>query len=282
MKKTLKKRKKCELGKNWWKYLLSILIIIVYLLPIYVVIISSLKPKTDLSSRLQLPNSLYLENYVQVIEKSGILTAYKNTAIITVGTIFLIVVLGGLVAYPMSRCRDKLSKVVKKFVLAVMMIPGICIVVGVYSTLISIHADNTYWGIILVLTAFMLPWAIFMYSNFMNGIPIALDEAAMVDGANSVQTFFHIIIPQLKPVTVSVVLIQGIAVWNEYEYSLYLLQKPAMYNITLVVKQYFGSMSSDLNAAAACAVVAILPVIILYIFFQRYFMESAVNSAIKG
>ena len=155
-------------------------------------------------------------------------------------------------------------------------------VVGVYSTLISINAESTYWGMILVLTAFYLPLAIFMYSNFIGGIPVSLDEAAMVDGAGPVQTFFRVILPQLKPVTVSVILIQGIAVWNEFEYALYLLQKPSVYNITLVVKQFFSGMSKELNVAAACAVVAILPILVVYIVLQRYFIEGAMNSAIKG
>lgn len=271
-----------ELKKDWWKYLAAVVLIVVYLLPIYVVLVSSLKTKTDFSSRLLPPTEFHFENYVKVFQESGILTAYKNTAIIAVGTLLVLVIFGCMAAYPMARCKDKLAKIVRMYVLGVMMVPGICMIVGVYSTLISIHAESTYWGMILVLSAFYLPLAIFMYSNFINGIPVSLDEAAMVDGAGPIQTFFHIIIPQLKPVTVSVILIQGIAVWNEFEYALYLLQKPSMYNITLVVKQYFGGMSKDLNGAAACAVIAILPILIVYIILQRYFIEGAMNSAVKG
>lgn len=283
MNKTAKKQAlKKELKRDWWKYLVAVVLVVVYLLPIYVVIVSSLKTKTDFSSRLLPPSELHFENYVKVFAESGILNAYKNTAIIAVGTLLILVIFGCMAAYPMARCKDKLAKIVRLYVLGVMMVPGICMIVGVYSTLISINAESTYWGMIFVLSAFYLPLAIFMYSNFINGIPVSLDEAAMVDGAGPVQTFFHIIIPQLKPVTVSVILIQGIAVWNEFEYALYLLQRPSMYNITLVVKQYFGGMSQDLNGAAACAVVAILPILIVYIVLQRYFIEGAMNSAVKG
>jgi len=276
------KKLRKELKKDWWKYLVAVVLSVVYLLPIYVVLVTSLKTKTDFSSRLVPPTELHFENYVRVFLESGIINAYKNTAIIAVGTIFLIIILGCLAAYPMARCKNRLAKIVRLYVLGVMMIPGICMIVGVYSTLISINAESTYWGMILVLTAFYLPLAIFMYSNFIGGIPVSLDEAAMVDGAGPIQTFFRVILPQLKPVTVSVILIQGIAVWNEFEYALYLLQKPSVYNITLVVKQFFSGMNKELNVAAACAVVAILPILVVYIVLQRYFIEGAMNSAIKG
>ncbi len=270
-----------EIKRDWWKYLLGLVIIVVYLLPIYVVITSSLKARGDETSRLLPPTELYWDNFIQVFESSGILTAYKNTAIITVGTLVIVVIVGCLAAYPMARCKDKLASIVRMYVLGVMMIPGICMIVGVYSTLVSINASSTYWGMIFVLSAFFLPLAIFMFSNFINGIPVSLDEAAMVDGAGPLQVFFYIIIPQLKPIVVSVILIQGINAWNEYEYALYLLQKPSLYNITLVVKQYFQGLS-DLNGAAACAVVAILPIIIVYIVLQKYFVEGAMHSAVKG
>ena len=277
-KATLKQRVK----QNWWKYLIAVCILVVFFLPIYVVVVTSLKPVTDHTSRLLPPTEIYWENYVRAFQNSNILNAIKNSFIITVGTVLIVVVAGCLAAYPMARHRNRLSKSMKTFVLGVMMVPGMSMVVGIYSTLVSIHAISTYWGIIAVSAAFGLPMSIYMYCNFIRAIPISLDEAAYMDGAGVLRTFFQIILPQLKPVTASVVLMQAVSTWNEYGYSLYILQKKEMYNVTLTVKQFFGEQMKDLNGAAACAVIAIVPVIIVYLFLQKYFVQGTMDSAVKG
>lgn len=275
---TLKQRIK----QNWWKYLIAVCILVIYLLPIYVVVVTSLKPVTDHTSRLLPPVEIYWENYIRAFQNSNILNAMKNSLIITVGTVLIVVVAGCLAAYPMARHRNRLSKSMKTFVLGVMMVPGMSMVVGIYSTLVSIHAISTYWGIIAVSAAFGLPMSIYMYCNFIRAIPVSLDEAAYMDGAGVLRTFFQVILPQLKPVTASVVLMQAVSTWNEYGYSLYILQKKEMYNVTLTVKQFFGEQMKDLNGAAACAVIAIVPVIIVYLFLQKYFVQGTMDSAVKG
>lgn len=268
--------------KNWWKYILAAIIVIIYLLPIYVVITTSLKPITDLSSRLLMPGKPNWDNYIEVFQKSKMLRAIFNSFIITLGTVFGVVILGSLAAYPMARVKGRLSRGMKLFIMGVMMVPGMSMVVGIYSILVSMHALSTYWGIIVISITFGLPLSIYMYSNFIASIPRELDEAAEVDGAGVLRTFFEIIVPQLKPVTVSIALLQGVSTWNEYGYSLYILQKPEMYNVTLTVKQYFGEAVKDLNGAAACAVIAIIPVVIIYLFLQKYFVQGAIDSAVKG
>lgn len=275
---TLKNRVK----QNWWKYFAAVCILIVYLLPVYVVVVTSLKPVTDHTSRLMPPTDLFWENYIRAFQNSNILNAVKNSFIITGGTVIIVVVVGCLAAYPMARNRNRLSKAVKTFVLGVMMVPGMSMVVGIYSTLVSVQAISTYWGIIAVSAAFGLPVSIYMYCNFIRAIPTSLDEAAYMDGAGILRTFFQTILPQLKPVTASVVLMQAVSTWNEYGYSLYILQKKEMYNVTLTVKQFFGEQMKDLNGAAACAVIAIVPVIIVYLFLQKYFVQGTMDSSVKG
>lgn len=124
---------------------------------------------------------------------------------------------------------------------------------------------------------------IFMYTNFINSIPESLDEASAIDGCNAFQTFFKILLPLLKPVTVSIVILNGIGMWNEYGYSLYILQKPKMYTITLMISQYFSTTSvNDLNGAAAAAVIAIVPIIFIYLILQKYYVQGQIDSAVKG
>ena len=145
--------------------------------------------------------------------------ALLNSAVITIGVVFVEVVIGCMAAYPLSRNDSRFNRVIHNIFLGVMMIPGLAVLVGVYSLLAKVGGINTYWGMILASVGFGLPMSIYMYSNFISTIPESLDEAAAIDGAGNLQTFFQVILPQLKPVTVTVVILQGVGIWNEYMYS---------------------------------------------------------------
>ncbi len=279
----MSKSKNSYLKKNqWWKYLISLIVIVIYLLPIYAVLTQSFKAPTDLSSRLTLPNGLYFGSFQKAIKNGNIFNALKNTAIITVGVVVIEVIVGCLAAYPLARNRTKINKFIIDFIVAMMMIPTLSIITGIYSLLVSLKAISTFWGVVLVAAAFGLPLSIFLYRNFISAIPESLDEAAAIDGANVLQIFFRIILPQLAPVTVSVIITKGVAAWNEFEVSLYVLQKSDMFNITLTIKQFFSETSTDLNAAAAGALLGILPPIIAFLCLQKYFVQGTLDSAVKG
>lgn len=278
----MRKETKKELKRDWWKYLLGIAIIIFHVLPIYVLIVMSFKTKTDSSSLLSLPEVFYTGNYTKVFEAGTLLSALKNTLIITVCVLLIEIAVGGLAAYPLARNKSKGNNLVKGLVLGIMMIPSLSILVGVYSLLVSIHGISTLWGIILVSAAFGLPMTIYLFTNFISAIPVSLDEASAIDGCSVTQTFFSIILPQLKPVTVTIIILNGVGIWNEYAYSLYVLQKPKLYTLTLTISQYFSTGGKDLNGAAAAASIAIFPLIFAYIFLQKYFIQGTIDSAIKG
>lgn len=273
---------KKNLIKNGWKYLLGIIIIIFHVLPIYVLVVMAFKSMSDTSSLLTLPAIPYLDNFKKVVTAGSLPTAFKNTLIVTVCVLVLEIVIGGLAAYPLARNRTKGNALVKGIIMGIMMIPALSVLVGIYSLLVSIKGISTLWGLIFVSAAFGLPMTIYLFSNFITAIPTSLDEASAIDGCNVVQTFFHIILPQLKPVTVTILILNGVAIWNEYAYSLYILQKPKMYTLTLMISQYFSAGGKDLNGAAAAACIAIFPLIIIYLFLQKYFIQGTIDSAVKG
>lgn len=265
----------------WWKYPLAILIVCIYLLPLYVLFAKSLKPITDTSSFMSLPKQLYWENYLSVLRDGTMLRAYKNTIIITVCTICLDILIGCMAAYPLARNDSKFNSIIRNTFMGVMMIPPLTILVGVYSFLVDIQAANTYWGIICVMVAFRIPMSTFMFSNFIVSIPKALDEASIIDGANIMQTFLHIILPQLKPIIITIAIIHGVGCWNEYGYSVYLLQKPELSTITLTIRRYFSGAGNDYGGAAAAAALGIIPLLIVYIVLQDHFVRGQIDSAIK-
>lgn len=266
----------------WWKYLVAALIILIYLIPLYVLILQSFKGISDGSSSLGLPEVFLIENYTDILKDGSIFRAFKNSAIITIFTVILEIILGCMAAYPLSRNESKLNGFVRNIFLGVMMIPPLTILVGVYTFLVGIKASNTYWGLILTLVAFGLPMAVYMFTNFISSIPKALDEASIIDGANILQTFFHIILPQLKPIIATVTILHGVSAWNEYAYSMYILQKPELLTVTLTIKKFFSSSAgNNYGGAAAAAVLAILPITIIYLFLQDAFVQGQVDSAIK-
>ena len=266
----------------WWKYLLAALIVFVYLIPLYVLVLQSFKGISDPSSALGLPEVFLVENYTDILKDGSIFRAFKNSAIITVFTVILEIVFGCMAAYPLSRNESKLNNFVRNIFLGVMMIPPLTILVGVYTFLVGIKASNTYWGLVLTLVAFGLPMAVYMFTNFISSIPKALDEASIIDGANILQTFFYVILPQLKPIIATVTILHGVSAWNEYAYSMYILQKPELLTVTLTIKKFFSSSSgNNYGGAAAAAVLAILPITIVYLFLQDAFVQGQVDSAVK-
>ena len=267
--------------KNWWLYLLGLVIIVVHFIPIYILLGVAAKSSMDITSKWILPGYVEWNNFKEALNGGNMLLALKNTAIITVFSVFFVTVIGAFSAYPLARNRSRLNTVVKSFILGIMMIPGLSVLVPLYSTMVKIHGISTYWGIIVVLVTFNLPMSIFLFSNFIAGIPVALEEAAFIDGCNPIQTFFKIILPQLKPVVASVVILTGVGCWNDYQFSLYYLQSPKYRTIPLAVASYFSQTANNMNAAAASALLGVLPVLLLFIFLQKYFIKGMVDSAIK-
>ncbi len=212
--------------KNGWKYVASLIIIVIYLLPIYVLIVMSFKEKTDFSSKLALPEYLYLENYRKALIESGFLSALWNTFVIVAATVAIVVILGCMAAYPLARNRSRTNDFVKSVCMGIMMIPSVSILVGLYTEMVALKGINKLWSVIIIGVASGLPTAILLYTSFMTSIPQELDEAAALDGASHLTAFWKIILPQLKPVTATIVIQQGVGAWNNFLYPSYFLQKP--------------------------------------------------------
>ncbi|MGL5694751.1 MAG: carbohydrate ABC transporter permease [Peptostreptococcaceae bacterium] len=261
--------------------ILAVIISIIHIIPIYILIGVAFKRPDDLSSRWILPNYLYLDNFKVAIEQGNILRGLTNSSIITFTSIVLITIIGAMAAYPLARNATKTNMKIKAFIIGVMMVPPLSIVVPLYSMMANVQGTSTYWGIIVILVTFQLPMSVFLYYNFIRSIPIDLDEAASIDGCGPLRTFFQIILPQLKPVTASVVILTGVSCWNDYQFSLYMLQSPKIQTVTQTIASFFAQNSSNMNAAAATALLGILPILILFIFLQKYFIKGMIDSAIK-
>ena len=267
--------------KQWRKSILAIFIAFIHIVPIYITLAASVKEMGDFSSYWTLPKKIFLENYIVAFKSVNLLIAFKNTIIITIVSVSITIVLGAMAAYPLARNRTRFNNFIITFILAIMMIPPLSLLVPLYSFVSIIKGISTYWGIIIIQVTFQLPLSIFLFTNFIKTIPKELDEAATLDGCSMFSIFYRIILPLLKPVTATVVILTGVAVWNDYQFSLYFLQKPDMNVLTLAISSFFAQSATDIHVAAAAAVMAIIPITVIYIFLQKYFVQGMVDSAIK-
>lgn len=256
-----------------------LVVVLLQLIPFYVALTTALKAKTDLSPQLAFPTSnLVWSNFVQALTQGGIVRAMLNSVLVAGVSTALVCLLGALAAYPLARRRTSLNRMVLSVNVGLMMVPALSILVPLYSLLSQMHALNTYWGIILVMVTSSLPLAVFLYSSFMQTLPVSVEEAARIDGANLFQSLFYVVIPMLKPVTATVGIITGVGVWNEYALSGYILTTPETRTIAPAIASFFSIQSSNLPAAAAAALIAVIPIVVAYLFLQKYFVRGLVGA----
>jgi raffinose/stachyose/melibiose transport system permease protein len=266
---------------NAIKSIVAAVIILFHIAPLYILCTMSLKSLSDVGSRWSLPKQLYFQNFQTAMDVGNLLQALKNTLIIVVFSVAIIVVVSAMAAYPLSRLTSKTNKWILGFIVGVMMVPQLSILVPLYKELVAMKGINHFWGVILVSATFNLPMAIYMYTNFISAIPKELDEAAMIDGCSRMAVFYRIILPSLKPVTASVIIWTSVGIWNDYQFQLYFLQKPKMQTITLAITKFFTDSRTDMGAAAAAALIVVLPPVIMYILLQKQFVQGAMDSAVK-
>ena len=267
--------------KNWWRYLVSLPILFVYLTPFYIMLTVAFKHPHDASSRWVMPGYLYPDHFRTALSTGKILQGMQDSFIVSLFTVTIIVIIGSMAAYPLARRISKLNKFVRVLIMGVMMIPPLSIIVPLYRTMLFFDAINTYHGVVLLMVTYQLPLAIFIFTNFIRSLTPALDEAASIDGCGLFRTFFSIILPQLKPVIVTVIILTGVTAWNDYQFSLYFLQSPRITSVTLAVSGFFAQVNSNTGAAAASAAIGVLPLVIVFLFLQKYFIKGMVDSAVK-
>ena len=268
--------------KKYLKQISVFLIGLLYLVPFYILLSVAFKPATDTTSVWIFPKEIYLDNFINAWRNAKLGRAFVNNIIITTSVVFIVVLAGSFAAYPLARNKTRLNNFIYTLTISCLIIPPLTILVPLYKFIVDIFGTSTYPGIILPHVAYQLPITIFLYTGFISSISRELDEAALIDGSSRIGIFFRIILPLLKPVTSSVVIMVGLAVWNDYAFSVFFLQKPKMYSITVALSQFFSQYSSNLNWVAAGCITGAIPMVILYLFLQKYFVKGLAAGAVKG
>ena len=271
---------------GWLLTIIFTLISLAYLYPIALVFINSFKKKAYISKYpFKIPTDkmfVGLENYVRGIEKTGLIQAFGWSLFITIGSVAVIILCCSMCAWYISRVHTKLTKAIYVMCLFAMVVP-FQMEMYTLSKIANMLKLGNPWGIIIIYLGFGAGLSVFMFTGFMKSIPLEIEEAAMIDGCTPIQTFFKIVLPITKPTCVTITILQAMWIWNDYLLPSLVLDARKYKTVPMAVQYLKGGYGSvDMGAMMGTLVLAIVPIIIFYLFCQKYIIEGVVAGAVKG
>ena len=257
----------------------------VFLAPVLIVVINSFKGKFYISDEpFSLPDAetfAGLENYTSGIEKTEFISAFGWSLFITVFSVIAIVIFTSMTAWYIVRVKNFFTKALYFIFIFSMIVPFQMVMFTMTKTAAELSLD-TPWGIVLIYLGFGAGLAVFMFCGFLKSVPLEIEEAAMIDGCNPLQTFFMVVFPILRPTAITVAILNAMWIWNDYLLP-YLLIGSEYKTIPIAVQYLRGGYGSvDMGALMAMLVLSIIPIIIFYLFCQKYIIKGIVAGAVKG
>lgn len=259
---------------------------VLYVYPIVLVVINSFKKKAYISRvPFEIPTDkmfVGLENYIRGIEQTDLISAFGWSLFITVFSVAAIILFCSMTAWYISRVKTTATKIIYTLCLFAMVVP-FQMEMYTLSKIANMLKMGNPWGIIVIYLGFGAGLSIFMFTGFMKSIPLEIEEAAMIDGCTPLQTFFRVVLPISKPTCVTVVILQAMWIWNDYLLPSLVLDQRKYKTIPMAVQYLKGGYGSvDMGAMMGTLVLAIVPIIIFYLFCQKYIIEGVVAGAVKG
>ncbi len=261
--------------------LLAILVSLIMIMPIVLILLNAFKATGEaMTMTIDLPKKLVFENFSIVVEKGKLLRSFFNSLLYAGVSTLVTILFGSMSAYVFSRRRNKSFEALYMYIVLGMVIP--VNYVSLMKVMQVLHLNNTSLGIILLYVAIQTPFTIFLLYGFVSKIPTELDEAAIIDGCNSRQLYFTIIMPLLKPALVTGMVLCFLNTWNEFVMPLYFLNSSEKWPMTLAVYNFFGQFETSWNLICADVILTCAPVIIMYLIGQKYIVGGQTAGAVKG
>lgn len=266
-------------------FIILLFFAVVFLIPIFVVLINSFKSKFSISQTpFVLPDSetfVGIENYVAGINNTGFLSAFFWSLFVTVFSVAVIVIFTSMTAWYIVRVKAKLTSILYYLFVFSMIVPFQMVMFTMSKTANILALDNPY-GLILIYLGFGSGLSVFMFSGFIKSVPLGIEEAATIDGCNPLQTFWLVVFPILKPTAITVAILNTMWIWNDYLLP-YLVIGSDYKTIPIAVQYLKGGYGSiDMGALMAMLVLAIVPVVIFYLSSQKYIIKGVAAGAVKG
>ena len=260
---------------------------VVWLYPVLLILINSLKDELAISTAtvFELPTSATfagLHNYVYGITQLNFLQSFGYSAIITVSSVLLILLCCSMCGWYITRVTSAISKAMYLLCVFSMVVPFQMVMFTLSKTADTLKL-NTPFNICVIYLGFGAGLAVFMFTGFMKSVPLAIEEAAMIDGCNPLQIFFKVVFPILKPTMISTAILETMWVWNDYLLPTLVLDIKKYRTIPMAIQYFRGSYGRvEMGPMMACIMITVLPIIVMYLVCQKYIIDGVIAGAVKG
>ena len=264
-------------------YLFLIVLLAVWLFPLLFILLTAIKDPAEFytSSMLSLPSRLRWENFVGAWTRARLNRYMLNGLIVSCMKVPIGVIVVSLAAFGLTRLGIKRQNGIFILFLIGMMIPMQATLVGLNIAFARLGLHNTYYGLFYVYVGFGIPFGILVMRGFMRSIPFELDEAARIDGCGNMRLFFNIILPVARPAVATIFILDFLSTWNEFLLANILITDDKMRTVPAGLLNFFGEFTTDYSLLCAGVLITIIPVLAVYLLFQRYFVEG-MGGAVKG
>ncbi len=265
--------------------LILILFSLSCIFPLIWMFYSSLKEKRVFNADIMgLPKNPNFRNYIDILTNRDyhIFESVMNSLRTTVLSVFFIVLFGFIIGYILARIKFPGNRLLYVIFLMGMLIPIHSLLVPVYVVFTRSGLGNQWFTLIMPYVAFGFPIAIFLVEGYVKGIPVALEEAAAIDGSSFSRTLFSIILPMCKPILTTIAIIQTFSCWNEFSFALVLIKDPRLQTVPLAMTQFTGQFSSDYTKIMSAMLITMAPIVIFYFVFSKQIIQGMVAGAVKG
>lgn len=255
------------------------------LIPLVIVLSTSLRSPGNNTNPLDLFNEISFTSYRTAFERMHFGSALLNSVVLTAISVLLVVIFAAMASYPMARIRSKWSQFLYLFFLAGLVVPGQMVLIPIVQMINSLGIPSTQYTPILMFVTCNLPFSTFLYTGFIrSGVPEEVEEAAHIDGAGLFRRFWTVVFPLLIPVTVSVIITQGIWIWNDYFFNMTFISKSSQSPLPLAMLGFMGDQQNPTqwNVLFAACMLCALPLLIAFSFLQKYFVGGLTVGSVKG
>lgn len=262
-------------------YALLIILSAIALFPILWIALSSFKPGSELFRYppTMFPESFTFDNYIQAFEKANFALYFRNSAIVTVVSTILTVIINTMAGYVFAKYRFRGANAIFLFFICTLMLPLEVLMIPIFQMVKNMGMYNNFWGLIVPPAA--TPMGVFMVRQYFYSVPNELLEAARIDGASETHIFIRLMLPIAKPVMSVLAIFSFMWRWNDYMWPLLVIRDPDLYTVQLALANFNGEYSVDWNSLLAMSVVTMIPVLVVFLIFQKQFIRGMVTSGMK-
>lgn len=275
------------MGKRYTKKTFALEIIgiifgLIFLIPFYFVLINSIKPfAAILIDAAAWPKEFMYSNYAEVWDVINFPRVFWNSLVITVISNIGLVVISSMAAWKMVRTPGKFSKILFILFVSAMVIPFQTVMIPLMKLGGTLGLTNSIPGLIIMYFGFGVPLSLFLYHGFIKTVPVEIEESAMIDGCSQFGVFWRIVFPLLKPINVTVIILNTLWIWNDYLLPLLVLQDAELRTIPLAASSFFAQYTKQWDMGLAALVLAITPIIIFFLFLQKHIIKGIASGSIK-